>query len=237
MELAKLEKILEYQRTDMEVYKMEKELNQSDEVKMLQRCKKTFDEKKNMLLQLHRELDEAFAQIAALDIRVEAVKTSQDESAYNPDKKEELSELIAMEKEFAKYEAEVDALGKELSRLIKKINDIGFYNKRINEEMQAINAEYQKINRILSEKKETMLKKARPILKKLQELIPELDKKYYEKYAELRKEKKMPAFVVYNEGSCGGCGMDISIEVKAKLVNVGDVTECPHCGRVVYKKK
>ena len=47
----------------------------------------------------------------------------------------------------------------------------------------------------------------------------------------------MPAFVMYSDGNCLGCGMDISVEVDKLITKIGDCAECPNCGRIVYKIK
>ena len=78
------------------------------------------------------------------------------------------------------------------------------------------------------------MEKAKPIARQLQAIKKELDEAMLKKYLELRNAKKMPAFVVYNAGNCGACGMDIAIEVGRKLNKSGDMAECPHCGRIVF---
>ena len=71
-------------------------------------------------------------------------------------------------------------------------------------------------------------KKLAPLIKKLDQLKngiePELIKKYYD----LRKNRKMPAFVEYADGNCAGCGMQISIEVGPKLHKKGIMPNAPN---------
>lgn len=229
-----LTKIIEYQKIDMDLYKLEKEYSQSKEIERLYRCKKLFDEKKDALVKLSKDLEEALAQSTKISEKIDSTAISEIEE-FDPENSEDLVALEELESDFAGYEDEVQALNREVNRILKKINEINFDNKRINEEMASINNEYKVVNAALEKKKAEMLEKAKPIAVKLKSLAAQLDEQAFAKYKELRKAKKMPAFVVYHEGNCGACGMDISIEVDKKLLKSGDLAECPHCGRVVYK--
>lgn len=232
MELAKM---IQYQKIDMDLYRLEKEYSQSKEIERVYRCKKMFDEKKEALVKLAKELDDSFAQIAKFDEKITASTAADDIAKIAPETATDETALSDLDKEFSVLEEEITSLSRDVNRILKKINEIGFDNKRINDEMAAINNDYKATNAALEKKKADMLEKAKPIAAKLKALLPELDEGAFNKYKELRKAKKMPAFVVYHEGNCGGCGMDISIEVGKKLVKGGDLAECPHCGRVVYR--
>lgn len=230
-----LKNILDYQKEDMKLYKLELEFGRSEEIKKILGYKKLFDEKKASLLQLNKELDGAYAQIGAMIGKLDEAAADCDERKFDMDKIEDEQKLAELENEFIKIEEQINALSREIGKINKKINDISIDNKRINEEMRALNSESKVVNATLEKKKAEMLTKAKPIVANLKNLSRDIDEGAFAKYKELRKAKKMPAFVAYQNGSCCGCGMDISIEVGKKMTKVGDATECPHCGRIVYK--
>ncbi|MGN1043032.1 MAG: zinc ribbon domain-containing protein [Christensenellales bacterium] len=230
-----LTKILEYQKIDMGVYRQEREFNQSKERELLFRCKKTFEEKKVALANLAKELDNTLLVINKLTEKLGELSADEWEN-FDVDSLSSEEELLKAEKRFNEFESKITEINKELSKAIKREEEIAAENKRINDAMESLNTDYMHISAILEKKKAEMVEKIKPALIQLKSIAPQLDKSLYEKYIELRKGKKMPAIVVYNEGCCGACGMDISIEVNKKLVEKGDIAECPHCGRIVYKR-
>lgn len=233
-----LDKMLQYQKTDIVVYRLEREYQQSKERELLVRCKKAFEDKKNTLIGLSKELDNTLATINKLsETIVELVKSGSEWNGFDANAVATEEELAKIEKEFADYEAKVTELSKELTKAVKKEDEIAYENKRLHEEMEVLNNDFKHLNGLLKKKEADMLEKAKPHVKILKTLVPDIDKKLFEKYQELRKSRKMPAIVPYNDGCCGGCGMDISIEVGKKLVNPCDLAECTHCGRIVYKPK
>ena len=233
-----LDKMLQYQKTDIVVYKLEREYQQSKERELLMRCKKAFEDKKSTLIGLSKELDNTLATITKLSETIdELVKSGSEWNGFDANAVATEEELAKIEKDFADYEAKVAELSKELTKAVKKEDEIAYENKRLNEEMEVLNNDFRHLTGLLKKKEADMLEKAKPHVKILKTLAPDIDKKLFEKYQELRKGRKMPAIVPYNEGCCGGCGMDISIEVGKKLVNAYDVAECTHCGRIVYKPK
>jgi len=232
MELTKL---LQYQKIDMGVYKQEKEFTNSKERELLVHCKKTFDEKKNALVNLAKELENTLSLIGKLSEKLSELLSVSDWENFDINSIGDEEKLLAAETKFAEYEGKIAEIKDELEKAMKKQEDIDYENKRLNEAMEELNSQYKRINTALEKKRNAMLELIKPALVQLKTLIPDIDKGLFEKYVELRKSKKMPALVVYNEGCCGACGMNIDIEVGKKLINSGDVSECPHCGRMVYK--
>lgn len=231
MELAK---ILQYQKIDMDLFRLEKEYSQSKEIELKNKVIKMFEKKKEVLNNLSAELDDLLLQLSKAESKLDdyiggAITEIDPEKANNEE------ELALIEKNFGRYEDEIAALNKEINRITKRINEINLENRKTNDEMMSLNNDYKLLNASLEKKKNDMLLKARPIAIKLKELLPEVEGPEFDKYKEIRKAKKMPAFVVYQNGNCGACGMEIAIEVEKKLVNIGDIAECPHCGRMVYK--
>ena len=218
----------------MDLYRLEKEYSQSKEIELKNKVIKLFEKKKEVLNNLSADLDDLLLQVSKTETKLDEL-TGRVSAEIEPDKATDENSIIAIEKNFARYEEEVIALNKEIDKLLKRINDLNVDNRKTNEEMISLNNDYKALNVALEKKKNDMLVKARPIVIKLKEILPSVEGPEFDKYKEIRKAKKMPAFVAYQNGNCGACGMDIAIEVDKKLVNIGDIAECPHCGRMVYK--
>ena len=225
-----LEKILRYQKIDMQVYKIEKDYLQMKEIENMKRILKTYAGKNNDLKQLESNLNDAFVEVKDLSDKIDALVAEKLQKVNLDDLIDEQT-LNEMFKLISKYDEEVVALTKQADKAIKAISDINFENKRLNDEITSLNKEYA-LNENMKKKKEAeMAETLRPLSVELNTF----DKATFEKYSALRKARRMPAFVPYLDGNCGACGMDVKIEVDKKLLKVGDVAECPHCGRIIYK--
>ena len=232
-----LEKILQYQKIDMKVYKIEKEYLQMKEIENMKRIVKTYAAKNNDLKQLEANLKDALATLESVSAKIDAI-VSEKLQKIDMDNLSDEQALNDAYKLISQYDEEVNALTKEADKAIKAINDINYDNKKINEEMNALNKEYA-VNESGKKKKEgEMAVELAPLTQELKKMVQEaFDKPTFEKYSALRKARRMPAFVPYLDGNCGACGMDVKIEVDKKLLAPGDIAECPHCGRIIFKMK
>lgn len=231
-----INKILEYQKIDMNIYKKERDFNKSDIVKKVSQYKAEAVNNNNLLNNLGAELENCYQQFSVISKKYEEI-----ENAYNEMLKVDINEFQNL-KDFEKYEKELSKLeesfsiiSKELAKSQKKIIDIDNESKKLNELISKYLVACNKGKALINKEKEALIAEIKPELCKLKEMEADIDKDILEKYKALRKEKNMPAFVPYQEGNCLGCGVDIKIEVDAQLKNAFDYTECPHCGRMVYK--
>ncbi|MBR1747964.1 MAG: hypothetical protein IJ735_07145 [Clostridia bacterium] len=232
-----LEKILQYQKIDMEVYKIEKEYLQLKELENMKRILKTYAGKNNDLKQLDTSLTEALNDIERISTKIDELVSTKLQK-LDLDSLTDQQSLHSMYKLISSYDEEVSALIKEAEKAIKRLSDIQYDNKRLNEEMNALNKDYSKNEASKKKKEIDMAKRLGPLSQQLKEMVKDtFDKATFEKYSTLRKARRMPAFVPYLDGNCGACGMDVKIEVDKKLLNAGDIAECPHCGRIIYKLK
>lgn len=229
-----VQKMLEYQKIDLNIYKKEKALAQSDEMKLMVKCKATVKSKKESLSDLLSELDKCYAILASLDGKF---------SDYTPEKASldsnlgdftDIKQFDHYEANLKKYEDNVANFGKEIAKVLKRISDIAEANKTINDQINRLILEFNRAKAATEEKRKELLKEAVPFAKQLKELEVDIEPELLAQYKEIR-QKKMPVYVPYSDGSCLGCGMGISVEVDKLLIKPFDSTECPHCGRIVYK--
>lgn len=227
--------MIKYQKLDLTLYNLEKDYIQSTEIKRVYNCQNMYKARLDTLVKLNKELEDLYAQLAKLEIRFDEVDLDKESFTVSFDNFVEIKQYEDYERNLAKYEESLISVNRESSRIIKRISEINAESKKINEQMDSLNNEYAKASNILSAKKKDMKKSAEPMLIQLNEMSKNIDEKLLAAYKELRSAKKMPAYVAYKDGNCCGCGMNISIEVDKKLLKLGDYTECPNCGRLVYK--
>ncbi len=230
-----LQKMLEYQKIDIAYYRQEKELKESEERKRAALCYNKFVECNNALKELAAQLNGYFKALQKLEAKLAETKSTEDELRSKLESLHSEEDFEQYEIQLNEYEKSVTELNKEISKVLKSISDASVQNRSLNDKMDALNREYLLSTQSYNKKKAEFDERTKPIRETLETLAKEIEAEYLKKYLELRKNKKMPAFVCYMEKNCGACGMDISIEVDKKLQKTGDVAECPHCGRIVYK--
>lgn len=229
-----LTNILKYQKIDMELFKIQRRVEQSPLVQKIAQCKNDFQSRDRELKSLRLNEEALTPEIQKIRIAVEDID-SEDLDDIRLEELRDLSELYELRKRAAEIDSDLPDLDKNITQLLKTLEKIESDSSRILKEMRELNATYKKAMLQLKITEERLNRNNADKRRELNRLLPELDGPMMAKYAELRKTGKMPAVVPYNDGNCGACGMDISIEVGHILVNSGDFTECPHCGRLVYK--
>lgn len=230
-----LQKMLEYQKTDIAFYRREKELKESDERKRAMLCKNKFIECNSILKDISQQLSGYYKSLQKLEAKFAEVEELKKDLNDNIDAFETDEDFNAYEEKVAEYEKALAELNKELNKITKSISDASAQNRSVNDKMDALNREYLLSTQAYTKKKTIFEEQTKDIREKLENLSKDIEPAYLKRYMELRQNRKMPAFVPYMDKNCGACGMDISIEVDKKLQKSGDIAECPHCGRIVYK--
>lgn len=225
-------KILEYQKKDGELFKIERELNQNESKKISQEMfgviKKAQDRSKSL---------ENKAGIILKDY--DSIK-----KAYN----ENISQL---EKFVSKKLEEIT--DKDLDTVMNAansiINNLNILEKKLFAEAESLNATLNEFNstkknygnaraKYAENKKiyEDELSEKNPqidqIKKELSKLEKDIEPKMLSRYKQLRSDRIYPVFVRLIDKSCGGCRMERSAGELDKLKNQGYL-ECENCHRMI----
>ena len=230
------QKLLEYQKIDMNIYKIERAYQQSDEMRRLAQCKAEVKNKRDSLNNLVTELDKCYAMLSALEGKLNEI--IEEGKTLDTDFSDfaEIKDYDKYEKDLAKHEENVSNINKDIVKTIRRIAEINDANAQTNDLITKLVAKFDVLKQDAERKRQESLKGAIPYAKKLKELEPEIDETLMKRYKEIR-QKKMPVLVPYSDESCLGCGINIKLEVENSLINLFDIAECPHCGRMVYKMK
>lgn len=230
-----LNKILEYQKIDMNVYNLEKEFRKSNEVKGLKLIQQKYKEKKDILEQITKEANELMNAFQKNTQKISELDTLENYVHDDISKINDLSELDLYNKSLIKYEECVSSIDREINRTVKRLLEIKSEAQKLYDIIKDLGVKYLSQKKAHEEKQAEVKKLATPYLLQLKEMQETIEAEVLKKYYALRNEKKMPAFVEYSDGNCTGCGLEISIEVNTKLLKKGDYAECPECRRIVYK--
>ena len=230
-----LEEILEYQKKDGQLVKIEKEISESKAKKVVNQMvgivkdaqQKIVSTEKNAttLIKTYNELNKSFENQQKVILKYLKLKLENENdetiAEYEKNIKEATTNLLLIQKNIAKLSKSITETLKQFEQYKKDVIDA---KKKHAQGMDA----YNKL--IESHKKDVETLKA-----ELVKLEKKVDPKLLAKYKKMREDKKFPIFVPLLNSSCGGCSMGLAVSQLNKLEEKG-MLECENCRRIIYKK-
>ncbi len=228
------QELLEYQRVDGELLKIEQEVSSSEERKKYLQAKKFMeaagekleaqDKRAQALRELSEKLTEEFEEIdktiseyADLD---EMVESGGDIAFYKKSVQSLADRLRSLKGELVKLTADIEAAVEEYKKMKKQTIAMQKQYKEYNEKFKTVkNARAEEVKKITEE------------LEKIGSNIPP---EILTRYLAKRRERIFPVVAPLTNGRCI-CGMDFAIAQQGKLSG-GGVVECEHCHRFIYKE-
>ena len=231
-----LQKILDYQKVDLQIYKLENELKNSAAAKAyananISRKSNTEDAQKCV-----RDAEEVTVLIDRYRQNYDKIASEILGIADVLDTFEEPKEIDMFEKKIEQYKKELQSIEREMTRLSNKLNECSSKGKSCLNAVIKCNKDIAVSKSQIETLKKEMQSKVVVLMKSLAELKQTLPAEFLVKYSEIRKNHKMPVLVAFNESkkSCNGCGMDLPSSASSELV-AGKLIDCPNCGRIIYK--
>ncbi|MDE5618181.1 MAG: hypothetical protein K2I79_01690 [Clostridia bacterium] len=231
-----LNKLLEYQEADKQVFKFENELRGSEEAKKLQAYREYFKKSQDALIRINAVADGHNAKIDKYSERYDALMSELKELEETIESVDSLKEIEFYIRSIGELSDSLESLAKDIASAVKDMKSV---SSQADSEVANINKSHkgiQLMNEKYAEVKKKVQQNAAPYISKLKSLEKDIDPNIMEHYKRVRGNKKMPVLVEFNSANsaCGGCGMDLSENEKGKLSSCG-ICECPHCGRIVYQ--
>lgn len=230
-----LEEMLEYQKKDGQLVKIEKEISESKAKKVVNQMvgivkdaqQKLMQTEKNatILIKNYDTLNKSFINQQKITLKYLKLKAEneQDEAIVEYEKsiKEATTNLLLIQKNIAKLSKSITDTLKQFEQYKTDVIDA---KKKHAQGMAAYNK--------LVESHE---KEIEDLKKELVKLEKKVDPKLLAKYKKMREDKKFPIFVPLLNSSCGGCSMGLAVSQVNKLEEKG-MLECENCHRIIYKK-
>ena len=225
--------ILEYQRKDSELIKIERELNSNPSkkisndmiavVKAAQEKSAQLEKKAEIMLKdfenLKKSYESNMAQVQKfISKNIESVSAKDLENIVSASNTI-INNFNVLEK---KLFAEAENFNIALNEFEKAKKQYGVARAKYNENKQIYDS--------LLKQKEPEINQ---IKKDLLELEKNIDGKILAKYKQLRADKIFPVFVKLFDKSCGGCRMELSA-AEVEKVKAQGYMECDNCHRIIY---
>ena len=129
-----------------------------------------------------------------------------------------IDEIATYEKELKAIVSKSGEIGKKHIEAATMYRDAAKGGKAATIAYKALKDKYAERENALKSELSSMDAEIRPKYPQIMEI-----------YDRLRKEKKLPAIVDFNNGYRGRCGMELSGGTSAKLKESGSYAECQHC--------
>lgn len=237
-----LDNLLKYQAIDVELKKLQREMNSNENCKIADEAKRRFNEMRTVVAKSENVAAKVYGGYA------ESVR-HYDETI----KKAE--ELMGKLEDDSLSEEETEKIAENLVAINKKLGEIADFIENIRKKGEnavrdftvaqksghKLKDEYGKARDELKKLEEQYKPKIDDLQQKLTDARGKVDKKLLETYDRVSKEVGLPAFVeVYDPGSgdmnCAYCGISLSLNTKSELKDNGYCL-CEKCHRIIYSKK
>lgn len=232
-----LEKILEYQATELELMNLENEISKSKDRERATEIQQSLKNQHAKLVSLEGEAkkvndsyQKATKKYEEYMKKLEALENEIKNA--DPEKVEQYSKLY---KDFASVgvalEKDIQTIYANVQQISKAYEDIILKSKTDREKFDKFKASYSKLK---AEKEPKILE----VKQKIASLEKQLEPKLLSVYKQKREGRIFPVFVPLSNNKCGGCRMEISASKlgQMKSKELGTI-ECENCGRIVYQSK
>lgn len=230
-----INKLLDYQRLDSELFKLEKSLRDNPNKKTANEMSNSAKNAQQRSFQLEDKAGSLIKEIETIKKQFELqTEKMQQIMAKDLEKlsKEEVDNLLSVKEKLAQN---LTILDKNLTKLAESVNVVlADFNKTLKvynaarDKFAESKAEYDKQVKELEPEKHKLEKE-------LLTLSKGIDSTLMTKYKEKRSDNIFPVLVPLKENSCGGCHMELPAAQISKLKNDG-VFSCEHCRRIIYFK-
>ena len=230
-----IDKILQYQKKDFEIVKLERILNESENKKITNQMVEKVKQTQNTSLQLEKLAQELNREFASLQKSYEEnakkfeIISKKDFSTLS---EEEISSIESVTQTIL---ANLSVLDKKFIALAENIKKtlVQFENAKKNYNLAR--EKHKKHKELFEQESSKLAPQIENLQKELSVLEKDIDATIVAKYKQRRADKIFPVFVPLNNQTCGGCQMSLSMAFTNSLKEKG-YGECENCRRVIYIK-
>jgi len=231
--MIKLSNILEYQKKDAEVVKLERQLNSNENKKIYSQMISVVKEAQNQSAMLENEAGNLVASFEKLK------KTYNDNlksaNALNSKKIDDasLDELKSYEDISKTIVNNLSILERKLLNEAERVRNVLQNFDATKKKYNLAKEKYNKHKAIFDEESKALKEDIEKRNKDLKELESGIEQGILARYKQKRQDRIYPVFVACIDKTCGGCRMELPSAVLATLKNEG-IIECEHCHRIIY---
>jgi len=139
---------------------------------------------------------------------------------------------LQLEEEIAKEQ--VTFANEEIHRLEKIIDAKKEQIESAKVTLDELKANLENVKADVDTKLEKINNERQEVFKEKEKLLSEINQKGLAFYQKIRRWAKNTTVVPVEDHACMGCHMLISDKIYADVIKGEEITNCPHCGRILY---
>ena len=226
-------KILEYQKIDIKLHKIKKEISNQSVSGMSTELVNQVKQWQNKILALEEDAKRLIEELKKLvEVQKKGIALVYKYKNTDIDKLsvDELKDFDAKTMQTANQLAELDSrIAKHTAQVKKVVLDYEMYRKKILSAKQKRDEQKQSVATIKSQKEPDL----EELKSKLLSLEKTINPNIIGRYKLLKQDGIFPVLVPLVDNRCGGCQMQLSAGALDKLKNNGTL-ECEQCRRIIY---
>ena len=230
-----MNKILEYQRLDLELNKLKKSNVNSVERNNMNKLKSYIVEAHDKGMSLENDANSLLEDYKNLKKQYEA-NAKKIQSLINKEMESiELDDVDGILSTINSLSSELFLLERNINIIITKIKQSLKDFETTKNNMIKARTKYNEFKTQYEKSLKSLEPKMKEIEDKMSALESEIDAEVLAKYKSMKGDKIFPVYVSYDNGQCSGCRVEIPTAKANKLKNEGKII-CEQCHRIIYMK-
>lgn len=228
-----LKKILEYQKKDAELIKLERKLSQDENKKIYTQMVGIVKDTQNKSSSLEKQASDLIASY-------ENLKKTYSENLNYANKvngknveNSSVSDLEALEQIAQTILNNMSILEKKMLALAEKVNTILVDFDQAKKKYNMARDKYNKHKALYEESIKSLKPEIEQAQSEVKKLESGIDSNILSKYKQRRSDNIFPVLVPCMDKCCGGCRMELPSASLSTLKTNG-ILECEHCRRIIY---
>jgi len=228
-----INKILDYQKKDFEIIKLEFSLNESPNKKAINQILSVVKETQDSSAELEKNAEEILAQFNNLKkTYADNIRTFLTLSKKNSEKLNEM-EVDGMSNLMHTMASNLSILEKKLLSLAEKVSGVLSGYETAKKKYQKAREKHKEFKDKFDKEQSVFKPQVDKLLAELKSMEKGIEAKYLAKYKEKRQDNIFPVFVKFTSNACGGCMMELPSAQIEKLKKES-ILECENCHRLMF---
>lgn len=230
-----MEKLLEYQKLDTELFRLQRDINKNENRKEAQSMVAVVKDAQAHILSLEKLAKNLYDDI-------EKLKEVQNKGISLVEKYSKQTAQPLGEKELSELKAKIKQTSKQLDELEKRLLSAEQKSKRVimdfdstKKKANVARTRHQEAKAKFDEFYATKVPQIDELKQKMQNLEKEIEPDMINKYKAMKQDGVFPVIVSLVANRCGGCRMELPKGSVDEIKGTGKL-ECPSCHRLIYIK-
>ncbi len=228
-------KLIELQKIDLEISKIEKNMQEipqslqkaqkeKDQIlKKIENLNSVIEEKKKQKDLFEEELKQEYNRLKSTQARLTQIRGTREYQLL-------LREIEEIKKANKQKEDDILKLMEEIENLEKEM-------KKLEEEMKKVNEFFEKEKQKFDAFCAELLANKDSLIKKREKISQKIPSNLLRKYEAIRQKKGGIGIAPVDNYVCEGCHMSIPPQLYNEIQKDNRYYECPHCKRLIYYKR